>query len=202
MAKWLCEEHGVSVRLACQVVSVSESCFRYTAKLSGDNELIADWLLRLTQTHNRGGFDLCYLYLRNVKSFPWNHKRVYRIYRELELNLTIKPRRRLKRDKPNALGTATAINQVWSMDFMGAALRSDWLMDGRHLRTFNVIDGYSREALGIDVDLSLPSERVIRSLGRIIEWRGKPSAMRSDYGPEYIAQKLVDWANKKKSLFC
>ena len=107
--------------------------------------------------------------------FPWNHKRVYRIYRELELNLRIKPRRRLKRDKPDALGTATAINQVWSMDFM-----SDSLLDGRLLRTFNVVDDYSREALGIDVDLSLPSERVIRSLEQIVEWRGKPAAIRCD----------------------
>ena len=153
---WRLCSHGMPV--AC----VSESCFRYSAKLSSDNILIADWLLRLTQTHKKWGFGLCFLYLRNVKHFPWNHKRVYRIYRELELNLRIKPRRRLKRDKPDALGTATAINQIWSMDFMRPALRSDSLADERLLRTFNAIDDYRREALGVYVDLSLPSERVIR----------------------------------------
>ena len=79
------------------------------------------------------------------------------------------------------------------MDFM-----SDSLADGRTLRIFNVIDDYSREGLGIEVDLSLPSERVIRSLGRIIEWRGNPSAIRCDNGPEYISQKLVDWATQNK----
>ena len=72
------------------------------------------------------------------------------------------------------------------------------MADGRTLRTFNVIDDYSREGLGIEVDLSLPSERVIRSLGQIIEWRGKPSAIRCDNGPEYISQKLVDWATQNK----
>lgn len=193
MAQWLHKERDVSIRTACVCAGISESCFRYAAKQSGENAVIADWLLRLTQTHKRWGFGLCYLYLRNVKHYRWNHKRVYRIYRELELNLRIKPRRRIKRDKPDALGTATAINQVWSMDFM-----SDALSDGRTLRTFNVIDDYSREALGLEVDLSLPSERVIRSLEQIIEWRGKPSAIRSDNGPEYIAQKLVDWATENK----
>src|SRR5690606_7484358 len=114
-------------------------------------------------------FGLCFLHLRNVKGFPWNHKRVYRIYRELELNLRIKPKRRLRRDKPDALSVATVINQVWSMDFM-----SDGLADGRSLRTFNVIDDYNREGLTIEVDLSLPSARVIRALEQVIEWRGKP----------------------------
>jgi len=189
MAKWLCKARGTSVRIACECSGVSESCFRYGAKLSSENELVADWLLRLTQAHKRWGFGLCFLYLRNVKGFAWNHKRVYRIYRELELNLRIKPRRRIQRDRPDPLGETTAINQVWSMDFM-----SDSLAGGRSLRTFNVIDDYNREGLAIDVDLSLPSARVIRSLEQIIEWRGKPSAIRCDNGPEYIAQALIDWA--------
>ena len=193
MAQWLHKERGVNIRTACICVGISESCYRYKAKLSDENAVIADWLLRLTQTHKRWGFGLCYFYLRNVKHYGWNHKRIYRIYRELELNLRIKPRRRIKRDKPDPLGTATAINQVWSIDFM-----SDALVDGRQLRTFNVLDDYSRESLGIEVDLSLPSERVIRSLEQIIEWRGKPSAIRADNGPENIAQRVVDWATDNK----
>jgi len=85
-------KHGISIRQACVVYGISETCYRYQAKLDGENAYVADWLLRLTQTHRRWGFGLCFLYLRNVKRFPWNHKRVYRIYRELELNLRIKPR--------------------------------------------------------------------------------------------------------------
>jgi len=120
--------------------------------------LIADWLLRLTTTNSTWGFGLCFLYLRNVKGFQWNHKRVYRIYRELELNLRIKPRRRVQRDYPGELSVPTAPNQVWSMDFM-----SDQLVDGRSFRAFNVMDDYNREGLGIEVDLSLPSARVVRA---------------------------------------
>ena len=99
----------------------------------------------------------------------------------------------IKRDRPDPLGDATAINQVWSMDFM-----SDSLADGRLLRTFNVIDDYNREGLTIDVDLSLPSERIIRSLEQVINWRGKPSAIRCDNGPENIAQAMIDWAEKNR----
>lgn len=186
-------KHGISIRLACVVYGISETCYRYQGKLDGENALVADWLLKLTQTHKRWGFGLCFMYLRNVKGYPWNHKRVYRIYRELELNLRIKPRRRIQRDFPGELDVPTAPNQIWSMDFM-----RDQLVSGKTFRTFNVIDDYNREGLGIEVDLSLPALRVIRALERIMEWRGKPAAIRCDNGPEYISQSLIDWANKNR----
>ncbi len=78
--------------------------------------------------------------MRNVKGYKFNHKRVYRIYRELELNLRIKPRRRIKRDKHEALSVPSKINQTWSMDFM-----SDSLTDDRSIRAFNVVDDYNLE---------------------------------------------------------
>jgi len=193
MAQNIVIERSVTIRFACVCMGVSESCYRYQTKLSSENALIADWLLRLTQTYKRWGFGLCYLYLRNVKGFGWNHKCVYRIYRELELNLRIKPRRRIKRDKPDELSVPTAINQVWSMDFM-----SDSLENGSKLRTFNVMDDYNREALTIEVDRSLPSKRVIRALEQVIEWRGKPAALRCDNGPEYISGEMVNWANENR----
>ena len=163
MAKEAVQQRGIAIRLACSVFSIGESCYRYQPQLNADNEQIANWLIRLTDNNRTWGFGLCYLYLRNVKNFGWNHKRIYRIYRELELNLRIKPRKRLVRDKPEVLAVPQAINQVWSMDFM-----HDSLKDGRNFRLFNVIDDFNREALGIEVDFSLPSERVIRSLMQII----------------------------------
>jgi putative transposase len=132
------------------------------------------------------------LHLRNVKGHPSNHKRVYRIYCALELNLRIKPRKRLKRDKPDALAVPEAPNMTWSMDF-----KADRLGDGRQFRLLNVLDDVNREGLGIEVDFSLPAERVIRSLDRIIEWRGKPGTIRVDNGPEYISIKLLEWAEKQ-----
>jgi putative transposase len=192
MARKGVSKRGISIRLACEVYGISETGYRYQTKCDDENARVADWLLRLTHIHKRWGFGLCFMYLRNVKGFTWNHKRVYRIYRELELNLRIKSKRRIKRDKPEALQVPQNINQVWSMDFM-----SDTLSDGRAIRTFNVMDDFSREGLGIEVGLSLSSARVIRSLEQIIEWRGKPAGLRCDNGPEYISQQLIDWANKQ-----
>jgi putative transposase len=70
------------------------------------------------------------------------------------------------------------------------------LGDGRAFRLLNVLDDLNREGLGIEADFSLTSERVIASLDRIIECRGKPDAIRVDNGPEYISEKLMKWAEK------
>jgi putative transposase len=108
------------------------------------------------------------------------------------LNLRIKPKKRLVRETPEPLSVPTSINQVWSMDFM-----HDRLSDGRAFRLFNVIDDFNREGLCINVDFSLPAERVMRSLEQIIEWRGKPRALRWDNGPEHISVALKTWAEER-----
>ena len=194
MAKGAVRKKSVSIALACRAFSISESCYRYEHKLSDENAEIADWLVGLAKspTTRRWGFGLCFLYLRNVKGFGWNHKRVYRIYRELELNLRIKPKKRLVRDVPDPLSVPQRPNEVWSMDFM-----ADQLDDGRSFRTLNVLDDFNREGLAIEVDISLPALRVIRTLERIIEWRGRPMAIRVDNGPEYISAALQVWAQRQ-----
>ena len=106
---------------------------------------------------------------------------MYRIYKELELNLRIKPRKRLVREKPETLTVPEGVNQVRSMDLI-----HDQLEDGRTFRSLNVIDDFNREAIGVEIDFSLPSERMIRELKQIISWRGKPEVIRCDNGPEYI----------------
>ena len=151
MAETAVAQRGVSIALACRAFGVSESCYRYSPKLCEENAMIADALIGLTQAKKTWGFGLCFLYLRNVQGQPWNHKRVYRIYRDLELNLRIKPRKRLKRDQPDTLAAPDAPNAVWSMDFM-----ADQLGDGRPFRLLNVLDDFNREGLGIEVDFSLP----------------------------------------------
>lgn len=206
MAETAVERQGISIALACRAFGVSETCYRYSPKLKAENEVIADLLVGLTDARKTWGFGLCFLHLRNVKGHPWNHKRVYRIYCELELNLRIKPRKRLKREKPDVLAVPPSLqsihwidcltlrppNVTWSMDFM-----ADRLGDGRAFRLLNVLDDFNREGLGIEVDFSLPAERVIRSLNRIIEWRGKPGSIRVDNGPEYISETLRIWAEKQ-----
>lgn len=192
MAQALIQTKQASIRLVCTALGISQNGYRYPSKRSEENVEIAHWLVRLTDTHRTWGFGLCYLFFRNVKGFCWNHKRVYRIYRELGLNLRIKPKKRLERETPQPLVVPERINAVWSMDFM-----HDQLADGRAFRLFNVIDDFNREGLGIEVDFSLPALRVLRSLDRIIEWRGKPDAIRCDNGPEYISETLKVWAEQQ-----
>ncbi len=193
MAQHIVAAKGVSIRQVCLAFGISETCYRYQPKLVSENTEIADWLIRLTDKETDWGFGLCFDYLRNVKGFPWNHKRVYRIYCELALNLRIRPRRRLKRHKPEPLKQPLRSNQVWSIDFM-----HDQLSDGRNYRLFNVIDDFRREGLTIDAGFSLPSIRVIRSLNQLIEWRGKPLVIRCDNGPEFISHEFTNWALKNE----
>lgn len=115
MAVYAIATQGVSIALACRSFGLSQRCFRYQRVLGCENAEIADWLLALTNARRNWGFGLCFLYLRNVKGFGWNHKRVYRIYCELELNLRIKPKKRLKRDRPDPLSVPDSPNQVWSI---------------------------------------------------------------------------------------
>ena len=177
--------------MACLMFNVSQTCYRYKALLKEENVQIAEWLIKLTNENKTWGFKLCYLYLRNVKGYGWNHKRIYRIYKELELNLRIKPNKRIKREQPETLAVPTAKNESWSMDFM-----HDQLSDGRSYRVHNVIDDYNRESLDILVDFSLPAERVLRGLNQLIEWRGKPKHIRSDNGPEYISDLMKEWCDQ------
>lgn len=193
LAQKAVNERNISIGLSCRLFGISETCYRYKSRLNDENTLIAEWLLCITQSERNWGFGLSFLYLRNVKGFSWNHKRVYRIYRELELNMRIKPKKRLIREKPEALVVPTTINQCWSMDFM-----HDQLADGRSFRLFNVLDDFNREGLAIEVDFSLPAERVVRALDQIIEWRGKPERIRCDNGPEYVSKILATWAHKSR----
>ncbi|WP_143222527.1 IS3 family transposase [Acinetobacter terrae] len=192
MAQRAVTHYAISIRLACRTFSISETCYRYQSKLNDDNALIAEQLIELTEENTDWGFGLCFSYLRHVENHVWNHKRVYRIYCELALNLRIKPRRRLKRHAPEPLKEPIRANQVWSLDFM-----HDQLSDGRKYRLLNVIDDYRREGLAIEAGFSLPTIRVVRTLNQLLEWREKPLVIRCDNGPEFISHEFVRWATEQ-----
>ena len=122
------------------------------------------------------------LHLRNVQSKPWNHKRVYRIYCQLRLNLPVKPHQRIVRERSQVLQPPTQPNRVCFMDFM-----HDQLGDARSYRSLNVLDDLNRELMCAQIDFSLPTGRVTQALDRVIEWLGKPTAIHSDNGPGYIS---------------
>lgn len=181
------EQHGLSERRACQLLNLSRSVYRYQALRPADQPLEQE-LLTLAEHHPRWGFDKMADYLQH-QGQVWNHKRLYRIYRQLGLNLRVKPKKRLPARRAQPLTIPAQANHSWSLDFM-----TDSLMNGRAFRTLNVIDDFNREALWIEVDTSLPAERVIRVLDMLTTWRGHPARIRLDNGPELIAHKLAAWA--------
>jgi putative transposase len=189
MALVACTTYALSIKRSCHLYSISPSHWRYVRKLDPEDVVIAAALIALSEAHIRWGFGLMYLHLRNVQAKTWNHKRVYRIYCALQPNLKIKPHKRIDREKPQPLSPPRTPNVVWSMDFM-----HDQLDDARGYRSLNVIDDFNRELLCAQIDLSLPTVRVIKALEEVIEWRGCPQVIRSDNGPEYISQAMSDWA--------
>jgi len=187
----LIAEHQASQVRACRVVGLSRSGFRYQAKKPEDHEIQVE-LQELAESKPRWGFKKMDQYLKN-QGFHWNHKRVYRVYCEMKLNLRVKPKKRLPSRTPKPLVVPEKANISWSLDFM-----SDSLESGRAFRTLNVIDDFNREALWIEVDTSLPAERVIRVLEIVALWRGYPQQLRIDNGPELVSHKLAAWAEEHK----
>ena len=120
-----------------------------------------------------------------------NHKRVFRIYSLLGLQVRRKKRRQISRASPKPHSLPTKVNDTWSRDFMSVTL-----FDGRSIRVFNVVDNLSREAVAMTVGFSLPASRVIRSLDEVIEVRGKPQRILMDNGPEFTSNSLDAWAYK------
>lgn len=184
------EEHGFSERRACTAVGLSRSVARYQRRPDQDDEVITV-LEELVERYPDRGFSKLFKLIRRG-GFQWNHKKVWRVYCQLKLNLRRRGKKRLPVRNPLPLTVGETINTGWSMDFM-----SDSLWDGRKFRTFNVLDDFNREALAVEVDLNLPATRVIRVLERIAAWRGYPQKIRLDNGPEFIATVLADWAQSK-----
>ena len=173
----------------CRVLDFSRTSYAYQPDTERDRA-VREALLALADRHPRWGFRLMFDSLRR-SCHPWNHKRVHRVYVALGLNLRRKAKRRLPTRNPEPLSVPERVNQSWSMDFM-----SDTLENGHRFRTFNVIDDYNREALAIEIDLSLPAARVIRVLDRLVERRGYPKQLRTDNGPEFISITLAEWAER------
>ncbi len=132
----------------------------------------------------RRGFPKIFDAIRR-KNFRWNHKKVYRVYKENEFQLKHRKKQRIEAAKRKPMPKASRPNEVWSIDFM-----SDSLNNSRKFRTFNVLDDFNREALTIEIDTSLPSARIIRSLEVIGSERGFPKYIRSDNGPEFISRSF------------
>ena len=152
-----------------------------------DAERIAALARRVEGRPSRGLWK-CRAFLR--RSHPQgNHKRIYRVYRALWLNLRRAARKRLPKRDRAALYVPRLPDTVWSVDFM-----SDALACGRRFRTFNGVDDFNREALHIEVDTSINSNRLVRIFEQLKRDHGLPQVLRSDNGPEFLGEAFTAWA--------
>jgi putative transposase len=129
-----------------------------------------------------------YLRLRR-EGWEVNRKRVYRLYREAGLAVRRRKRKRIGVFERKPLPKPTAANVSWSMDFV-----ADGLIGGRRLRCLTIVDDCTRECLAIEVDTSLPGQRVKAVLDRLADTRGLPQSITVDNGPEFDGKVLDQWA--------
>jgi putative transposase len=114
--------------------------------------------------------------------------KIRRVYEQYGFSLSKKLKRRTQYNPANPIEIPIEANREWAMDFM-----SDALINGRRFRTLNVIDQYNRKCIGIKVGMNFPSRAVINELEKVIERHGKPKAIRTDNGPEFISRLFRKW---------
>lgn len=183
------EQWKVSERRACGLLAVERSSYRYQAAKQKD-EAMKQELGELARKHPRYGYRrLRALLCRSGQAV--NHKRVWRLYRALELNVRRSRRRKLYRMPPQP-SRLSAPNQEWAMDFV-----SDATASGQRLRVLTIVDSYTRECLEIRTATSLGSARVTNALERVAESRGFPGAIRVDNGPEFTSRRFRAWCEQK-----
>ena len=180
----------VSERRACQVIGQPRSTQRYAAKERDGERPLVQRMLELVRRHPRYGYRRMWALLRS-EGFRVNVKRIYRLWRKEGLKVPQKQRKK-KRLGCSANSCvrhrAEHIDHVWAYDFV-----SDQITDGRTLKFLTVEDEYTREALAIEVERSITSTDLIETLRYLFEVRGAPKFIRSDNGPEFIAQALRRW---------
>jgi len=174
-------------------MKIPRMSYRYRSRR--DDKDLRERLLALAREKPRFGYRRLHVLLRRDRIGEdecINHKRVWRVYRDLGLSVRRTRRKRLQRSlKPRPI--LTAANQEWAVDFI-----SDVAASGRRLRIFSVVDSYTRECLALEVDTSLPSRRVTRALTKVIETRGAPIAIRSDNGPEVSSRHFLAWCVERR----
>jgi transposase InsO family protein len=181
---------GISERRACRTLGQHRSTQRKVPRGRADEERLREDIIELARQYGRYGYRIV-TGLLNQAGWHVNHKRVERIWKREGLKVPPKQRKkarlwlndgscvRLRPERPN---------HVWSYDFV-----QDRTDDGRAYRTLNIIDEFTREALMIRVARKLNSTDVVDALTDLFILRGPPAFIRSDNGPEFIAQNVRHW---------
>ena len=185
----------VSIRKCCRFLGFRRQTYYRRKRGHRPEEVdahIGDLLQEITKRFVSWGFWMVFHYLRG-QGYRWNHKRVYRIWKAEGLHLRRLPKRpKVKRVYQDLLAPSE-INQGWAMDFL-----SDWVVGPgeEKVRIINIMDECSRKALWTEAYPSISAKRLVEVLEQVTAWRGAPSYIRCDNGPEFISHRLAEWATR------
>jgi putative transposase len=196
LARWAQEAYRISERHAARLVKLAIGTLRYQSRKVFD-EVLRHRLRELAGTHVRYGYRRLTVLLRR-EGWHVNAKRIYRLYREEELIVRTKQRRKMARRRPVPSGMATRPNQYWSMDFV-----SDKLADGRSFRILTVVDQFTRECVGLEADRAMTGMKVAQALERAQRERDNlPESITVDNGSEFCSRALEAWAMTNEVRLC
>lgn len=182
---------GVSIRRACKVLLFDTSSYHYKSRRT-EPAVLRKRIKAICETHVRYGYRRVYHILRR-EGWVVNAKKVYRLYKELGLQLRNKtPKRRVKAKLREDRAPAVRPNDVWAMDFV-----HDQLATGRKLRILTVVDTFSRFSPVIDARFSYRGEDVVTTLDRTCRQVGYPKTIRVDNGSEFVSRDMDLWAYQR-----
>ena len=182
------KQFDLSERRACRLVGLSRDSYRHPPAPDPATQALSAAIIDIAQARRRFGYRRVHDLLR--PEFPdVNHKRVYRLYSVA--NLAVRKRKKAKRPVSERvpLQIARHVNEVWSMDFV-----SDSLATGRRIKCLTVADDFSHECVDIATDYGISGQYVTRLLDQAATFRGYPSAVRTDNGPEFTSRAFMAWA--------
>lgn len=189
--KQLQKSFRISERRACRVVDQPRSSQRYVSTKADKDAALVQSMVALSAENPRYGYRRVWALL-NREGWAVNKKRVHRLWREADLKVPAGRRRKRERLGSSENGVARRraehLDHLWSYDFA-----MDATEDGRRLKMMPVVDEYSRECLALEAERSITSEDVVETLDRLFTERGAPRFIRSDNGPEFIAQAVKGW---------
>jgi putative transposase len=181
----------VSIRRACRALPVDRSTYHYRSRRAGQAQL-ADRIKEMAATRVRYGYRRLHVLLRR-EGWSVNAKRVYRVYRELGLQLRNKtPKRRVRAKLREDRAAATGANETWAMDFV-----HDQLATGRKLRVLTIVDTFSRFSPAVEARFTFRGADVVGVLERLATTVGLPKAIRVDQGTEFVSRDLDLWAYQR-----
>ena len=178
---------AVSERRACQLIQLARSTWRYQSQAIDDTALRIR-LKDLAASRVRYGYRRLHVLLLR-EGWELNHKKIYRLYREMNLSLRLKRSRKRPSQVRGLVPAASRPNERWSMDFV-----SDSLHDGRRLRALTIVDNFTRVSPAIEVGVSITGKRVAMVLERLKLIHGLPEVITVDHGPEFTSRALDEWA--------